>query len=155
MQDNTAVDVGTGHYTLEEAYLALRRTRVLVAEDDDEMRALLVTHLQRRGLEVVAVSSGSELMRKLRHAARDDDFNRPYDAIISDVRMPQRTGLDVLAEFRTQSWATPFFLITAFGEEWIHREADRLGARVFDKPFDLTRMADAVVASLDGGGGAG
>lgn len=150
MRDQTNAEADNGHYTLEEAYLALRRTRVLVAEDDDEMRALLVAHFKRRGAEVVAVNSGAELMRKLRNATRDDDFNRPYDAIISDVRMPERTGLDVLSEFRTQSWATPFFLITAFGEAWIHREADRLGATVFDKPFDVSLMADAVMASLEG-----
>ncbi|MBI5493791.1 MAG: response regulator [Deltaproteobacteria bacterium] len=124
--------------------MALRRARVLVAEDDDAMRAMLTEEFQRRGFEVVTVKTGRELWHQLSHAAQTDDLHRPFDAVVSDVRMPGRTGLDVLAELRESNWSVPVFLITGFGEDWIHREGDRLGASVLDKPVDLDRLVCAV-----------
>lgn len=51
--------------------------------------------------------------------------------------MPGKSGLEVLAGLRQSDWSTPVILITAFGDEWTHAEAQRLGATSIDKPFDL------------------
>lgn len=107
------------------------RRRVLVAEDDDELRRLLVMSLTADGYEVAEASDGHELIRQLARLWL-------VDAIVSDVRMPGKSGLDVLAGFRRADWTTPFVLITAFGSDELHEEALRLGASaVVDKPFDL------------------
>lgn len=112
--------------------------RVLLAEDDAPMRRLLALALSADGFEVIEAATGGELMDRV----VDLVFNRPpdgkgVDLIISDVRMPVVSGLHVVTRLRQLDKVTPVILITAFGDEETHGEAERLGARVFDKPFDL------------------
>jgi len=113
--------------------------RVLVAEDDDDMRRLVVRALREEGFDVVDVRSGWELLDYV--GLQIELHGRggpPPDLIVSDVRMDGVTGLEVLAGLREASWSTPVILITAFGDAELHAEARRLGAlAVFDKPFDL------------------
>lgn len=118
---------------------------VVVAEDDDDMRNLIVRALREEGFKVDAVRSGWELLNYLGARIVDGRAEPPLDLIISDVRMHGITGLSVLAGLRDTQWMTPFILITAFGDAKLHGEARRLGAlAVFDKPFalgDLRRLA--------------
>jgi DNA-binding response OmpR family regulator len=68
--------------------------------------------------------------------------------IVSDVRMPGYSGLDLLAILRCASWTLPVVLITAFGDEDTHAEALELGAvAVLDKPFDLDHLRAVVRAA--------
>ena len=72
-----------------------------------------------------------------------------FDIVISDVRMPGLTGLDVLAILRCANWATPVILITAFGDEATHAEGRELGAvAVFDKPFNVEQLRAAVLETM-------
>ena len=58
--------------------------------------------------------------------------------IISDIRMPGFTGMEVLEETSRKEAFPPMILITAFGDEKTHALADELGvAAMFDKPFDM------------------
>lgn len=113
--------------------------RVLLAEDDDAFRQLVSIALQLDGFEVVEARDGHELRDRLAAASSTQD--EPYALIISDVRMPMATGLDVLETFRQTDGTTPVILMTAFGDDAVHDEAERLGAEaVFDKPFDLADL---------------
>lgn len=112
---------------------------VFVAEDDAEMRALITAALEADGYAVVAASDGRDLLARL-----ETDRER-VGVIVSDVRMPGYSGLDLLAIVRCASWAVPVILITAFGDEETHAEARELGAvTVLDKPFDLDDLRAAV-----------
>jgi DNA-binding NtrC family response regulator len=72
----------------------------------------------------------------------------PY-AIVSDVRMPLLSGMDVLAVIRASSTQVPVVLITAFGDVDTHGEAHDLGAvAILDKPFDLGALT-TLLGSLD------
>ena len=118
--------------------------RVLIAEDDREMRRMLSRALGRRGCDVHAVPNGRELLDTLTRGLAGVEGEAP-DVIITDVRMPGVTGLEALARLRRVDWATPVILITAFGDAATHAEAHRLGAAfVFDKPFDLDVLCEAV-----------
>jgi CheY-like chemotaxis protein len=123
--------------------------RVLVADDDKEMRLLLSTVLRKDGFEVVEAQTGAEALDLLSTSLAEGPSYR-YDLIISDVRMPCLGGLDVLAGLRETNWVTPVILITAFGGSQTHEEASRWGATaVFDKPFnvnDLRRVVTSLVA---------
>jgi DNA-binding response OmpR family regulator len=115
------------------------KPRIVVAEDDPDMRTLIAGGLRRDGFEVVEAGNGWELLQCLAsrylHAGEPD---QAIDLVISDVRMPGKTGLDVLAGLRWAEWPVPVILITGFGDLQTHAEARRLGAiAVFDKPFDL------------------
>ncbi len=120
--------------------------RVLLAEDDGEMRLLLSAVLRKDGYEVVEAQDGMEV-RSLLSAG---PMSR-YDVVISDIRMPCVDGLDVLFGLRQSDRKTPVILMTAFGDPDTLDEASRLGATaVLNKPFDvndLRRIVSSVVAS--------
>ena len=65
--------------------------------------------------------------------------------LVSDIRMPELGGLEVLARLRGIGWTGGIILITAFGDEATHTRARELGATmVIDKPFDLDALCDAI-----------
>jgi CheY-like chemotaxis protein len=133
-----------------QGYTVGHRARILLAEDDDELRRMLVSTLRKDGYEVLEARSGSELLRLINEQLPDAHEQAGIDLVISDIRMPGMTGLNVLAGLRQRDWATPVMLITAFGDGEVHREARRLGAAaVFDKPFDLDDFRTAVVNLVD------
>src|SRR5437879_6321518 len=100
--------------------------RVLLAEDDAAMRALLARALHRAGFEVVEARSGYEALEHLAHGLISEPPIR-FDLIISDVRMPGYDGLNILASLRQMPTYTPVILITAFGSAAAHASAARLG----------------------------
>ena len=67
------------------------------------------------------------------------------DLVISDIRMPWVTGMEVLRGMRQCLGYPPVILITAFGDDQTHAEARQLGAAaVFDKPFDIEELLEKV-----------
>lgn len=108
------------------------------------MRRLLALALRADGFEVIEAATGGELMERIAElcAGRLPD-RRKVDLIITDVRMPVASGLEAVTRLRQVDRTTPVIVITAFGDEATHGAAARLGAHVFDKPFDLEdlRMA--------------
>jgi CheY-like chemotaxis protein len=64
-----------------------------------------------------------------------------FDLVISDVRMPGLTGIEILEGMYKHKGFPPVVLITAFGDEETHEQAHRLGAvAMFDKPFDIDEL---------------
>ena len=120
---------------------APRLTHVLLAEDDEELRRFLSEVLQKKGYRVTEAQSGDDLLDRLWERSRREG---KFDLIVSDVRMPGFTGLEVLDGLRDECdpsiGDTPVIFITAFGDSEVHAEADRLGAIVFDKPFDVDEL---------------
>jgi CheY-like chemotaxis protein len=125
------------------------RTRVLLAEDDPAFRTTMSLILGGDGYEVVEVADGSGVLDELVHSLSDESSLRSFDVIITDVRMPGFSGMDVLRAVRGLPDAPPVILMTAFGNKETHREAQRLGAlTVLDKPFDLDDLRAAVANAL-------
>lgn len=119
-------------------------TRILLAEDDEEMRRMLAEWLRRDGYLVSEARDGVELTERICEALFREGRAVP-DVLITDLRMPGRDGLDVVSLLRGADSMIPVILITAFGDEETHRRAARLGAdAVFDKPVDLDELRAAV-----------
>ena len=122
----------------------LNSQRILLAEDDYEMRALLAQSLQKAGYEVIEFSDGESLFNYINYINFSLLENEKYDQIdmiISDVRMPGKSGIDILSKLHDIGRFPPIILITAFGDEKIHAKAERLGiAAMFDKPFDIDEL---------------
>lgn len=113
------------------------RRRILLAEDDDEMRSLLVCWLRNAACDVTACCDGIDLLEQIT-AFIEDHRPPPFDLIISDIRMPWVTGMEILEGMNEYVGFPPVILITAFGDRATHEAAKRLGAAaVFDKPFDM------------------
>ncbi len=129
--------------------MARMPSTIFLAEDDDDMRALIATALQSDGYEVVEAKDGAELLDLLAGAS-SSPMNRP-DIIVSDVLMPCYSGLGVLAALHKSSWKIPVILITARRDEAVVKDAMRLGASaVVHKPFDIDDLRTAILnVSID------
>ena len=79
--------------------------RILIAEDDRELRQLFAHVLSRNGYTVVGVSNGEEAL-----AAMENSF---YDLIISDIMMPKMDGYELVRSIRDAGMNTPIMMITA------------------------------------------
>jgi DNA-binding NtrC family response regulator len=113
---------------------------VLVAEDDADMRQLVCHGLRRAGFRVTAVADVMAALDQL--APRGARF----DVVVSDVRMPGLSGLDLLALLRGARLELPVVIVSAFADEATRAEARELGAAaVLDKPVDVDVLS-AVVA---------
>jgi CheY-like chemotaxis protein len=132
-------------FYLEQLGNGLPRTgRILLAEDDREMRCLLAWKLKEDGYDVVEAENGIELLQKLEPSflyAPGEVPRRDFDLVISDLRMPCFSAFAVLGPYRKHDPVTPVILITAFGDEETHDEARALGvSAVIDKPFDVDQL---------------
>jgi DNA-binding response OmpR family regulator len=123
-----------------------RPPRVLLAEDDAEMRQLVTDALEMDGVAVSHVPDGRRLLAALTHHVLSG--NEAYDLIVADIRMPVYSGLDVIEAFRESNTMTPIILMTAFGDEATRARAESMGALLFDKPFEIDDLRTAVVNLL-------
>ena len=113
---------------------------ILLAEDDLEMRRMLAWSLQEEGYEVTECDDGCCLMKQLGFLGPLGKTQN-FDLIISDIRMPGVTGMQVLESAREFEDFPPMILITAFGDEGTHAQAQKLGAvAMLDKPFDVVNL---------------
>jgi len=130
----------------EDGVISVPRRRVLVAEDDDDMRRLVADVLRRRGYDVEEASDGAGILDRI-----EASVSRPesiFDLIVSDVAMPHLSGLDVLAALRCAHWETPVILMSARADADMRDEARDLGAAFLDKPFDMKALESLVGQSL-------
>ena len=116
-----------------------RPARIVVAEDDREMRRLVADSLREDGYEVYEVADGAELMVQL-----EDAFflgrTPPIDLFVTDIRMPTHTGLHVVRSLRGAGIYVPGVVITAFGNSETRDEAVALGAELLEKPFKMAAL---------------
>lgn len=116
--------------------------RILVADDDSEMRCLLASVLRSAGHSVEEADGGTHLQSRLK------TLDGAIDLLVTDVQMPGWTGLQALEWTKRNIPGVEVILITAFGDPDLHARAAALGARaVLNKPFDLVTLKQ-VVATL-------
>jgi DNA-binding NtrC family response regulator len=112
--------------------------RIVVADDDDAMRALCAAQLRDDGYQVIEARNGAELVRAIH---RFEHAGVRLDLILTDVRMPGFDGLEVLEYLKYARLSVPVIVMTAFGDARVHREAEDLDAAlVLDKPFDMEEL---------------
>jgi DNA-binding NtrC family response regulator len=111
---------------------------VLVVDDDAPMREMIVSLLEDEGIHAEAAGSASEALERLGKAE--------CDVVLSDIRMPGRSGVELLGEIRELRPDTPVVLMTAFGS--IDSAVEAMQAGAFDyvtKPF----KRDALLVALE------
>ncbi len=112
------------------------RKRVLLADDDLEMREVVRQVLEGAGLEVEEVSSGVMLLSRL---ADDGDF----DLVVTDVRMPWISGEHVMQMARAAGFHMPVLIMTAFADAELQRAVDAIpGATLLEKPFEVDDLVE-------------
>ena len=127
----------TENQLLGEVSIKKKIPHILLAEDNHDMRELLAMSLRKNGYKVTEFADGLSM---LEHYFSVDSAQKDaaFDLVISDVRMPGLTGMEILEDMYDHKGFPPVILITAFGDEETHKQAYLLGAvAMFDKPFNI------------------
>jgi len=120
--------------------------RILLAEDNPELRRLLSFVLRREGHQVVAVHDGSALLETLAFSIVEGGRQR-FDLVICEQLLPGMPGLAVLAGLRARDRALPFILIT--GNPSIQAQARQLDAWVLSRPLTMDAIRRVVRETED------
>ncbi len=116
-------------------------TKILIVEDEPNMRLGLKDNLEFEGFEVEVAEDGEIGFKKI--------LDNNYDLVIMDVMMPKMSGFDVCKNVRKAGVATPIILLTAKGEEIDKVLGLELGADDYvTKPFSLRELLARVKAIL-------
>lgn len=103
--------------------------RILIVDDDERNLRLLKMRFQSEGFEVGEASDGHAALRQI-------EAFQPH-LVLSDVKMPAMSGLDLLRETRSMGYDGPFMVMTAYGSEAVAVDAFSHGAEDYlIKPFD-------------------
>jgi DNA-binding response OmpR family regulator len=123
--------------------MSVRRSLVLIVEDDRGVRNLLETVLSTEGFDVAAARDGLEGLLKLR-------MLEPA-ALVLDIMMPDIGGLRVLDELATEHSTIPVVVVTGKPDA-AHACRERLGKEnVFEKPFDVDELVARLRALVHAG----
>jgi DNA-binding NtrC family response regulator len=116
------------------------KATVLVVEDEEKLRRVIELQLKEAGLEVEQAGSSEEALKLVDRA----------DLILTDLRLPGLSGLELLAALRRQDSHTPVVVMTAFGSIENAVEAMKAGAVDFlPKPFSLDHLMTVVTKALE------
>ena len=120
-----------------EDVLQTPKTRILLAEDDDSLRAFLTRALERAGYWVRACPDGDEAI-----AALDDG---PYDLLLTDIVMPGADGIEVAREAAARDASIRIMFITGFAAVALAAGSRApQGAKVLAKPVHLREIVAEV-----------
>lgn len=115
--------------------------RILVVDDEPSIRDLLHTVLTRRGHEVLTASSARSALARFRE-------DRPGLTIL-DLKMPDRSGLEVLQDIRDMDRQAPVIVLTGLADEDTEAKARQLGATDFlRKGFSLHALGESLKRTL-------
>jgi CheY-like chemotaxis protein len=117
-----------------------KQSLVLLADDDEDMRKMLAEALRAEGCKVTECKNGIEFISKLESfILKQTPAN--FDIIISDIRMPGVTGMEILEDLNEQEGLPPMILITGFGDSETHQLARKYKASaILDKPFEIDTL---------------
>ncbi|MEW5946436.1 MAG: response regulator [bacterium] len=111
--------------------------KILIIDDEEIILTNLTQALQENGFSVDPALSGEEALRKMKDTS--------YDLVITDLKLGEKSGLDVLDELRRENPDTPGVMMTAYGSPEVAAEVDKIGGvEYIEKPFELEEMADIV-----------
>ncbi|QOW20344.1 response regulator transcription factor [Lysobacter ciconiae] len=126
-------------------------TLVHLVDDNDAFRESTAWLLQTAGFEVREYASGPQFLAEVVDAAATASSTSaaPAECLVSDIRMPEMSGLQLQAELRRRDNALPLVFVTAHGDVPLAVEAMRNGAAHFlEKPFSDDALIEAIRTAL-------
>lgn len=122
----------------------MAKTRIHLIDDNDGFRESTAWLLETAGYEVSAFSSAPAFLNARPSGGREDG-----QCLVSDIRMPQMSGLQLQEELLRRGDKRPLVFVTAHGDVPLAVEAMRKGAANFlEKPFDDKTLIDAIEVAL-------
>ena len=120
----------------------ISREKILIVDDEAEVRSILQNHLENEGSDCVASPNAFDALNKIR--------NHHFSLIISDVMMPGMSGIELLRLVKKQDPETAFIMITGLMDINTAVDSLRIGASDFiTKPFELLSVRRAVSRALE------
>ena len=122
--------------------VAPQRATILVVDDDPGVRHALKFSLELEGFFVRGYRNGGELLR-------DSDLPA-HGCLVIDFRLPDQTGLDLLAKLRHRQVTLPAIIITTSPSAAVRQRAALAGAPIIEKPLLSEALFLGIRAALDG-----
>ena len=123
--------------------MAMEKKSILIVDDEEDLTWSISRHLSKNGngLDVKCASSGNSALDILKE--------RRFDLIISDIRMPGISGLDLLSRVSETYPGVKVIIMTAFGSEVLEDQVQKLGTQYYiEKPFELRYLRKLVFEAL-------
>ncbi|MGQ9655877.1 MAG: response regulator, partial [Thermodesulfobacteriota bacterium] len=116
--------------------------KILIVDDEQRIRSLLAEYFEYKGWEVRTAQDGKEAIAALRSAS--------FDVVLSDIRMPGASGLEVLRETRQGSSSTQVLLMTGYRDLQSAIVAVNQGAFAYvEKPFDIHELHEKALKAFE------
>ncbi len=116
--------------------------KVLIVDDEERFRKTMCKLLTVEGMEATTAGSGQEALEKLKGGV--------YDVIVLDVRMPEMTGVQALAEIRKIDPEVEVIIMTGYASVDTAKEIMKLGAYDYLlKPYEKQELMDRIEAAFD------
>ena len=115
---------------------AIRMSKILLAEDDTDMRRFLVKALQTAGHEVISYDNGLSAYHRLRE--------EPFQLLLTDIVMPEMDGIELAQKAATIAPAMRVMFITGFAAVALKAGKAAPSAKILSKPFHLRDLVAEV-----------
>src|SRR3989449_7585030 len=126
---------------MREVLMKFQKPKILLIEDDASVAGGLKKELQVEGYEVAVAERGDKGLAQAKA--------QPFDVVITDLKMPGMSGLELVEQLHATKPKLPIILVTAFGTTETAIEATKLGAYDYLlKPFDMAELLDLVAKSV-------
>ncbi len=115
----------------------VKKSSILVVDDEDALRTVLSSELMNEGYEVRTAADGDEAISELDKAG--------YDLVLLDIKMPRMNGFEVLKYIREKHGKSKVVMLTGFADLKNAIESKKLGADDFvSKPYDLVDLLTTI-----------
>ncbi len=122
----------------------MKKKRVLVVDDEEDLTWSISKHLikDKDKYELMTVNSAKAAMEVLTQL--------PVDLVITDIRMPEVSGLDLLLQIRQEYPATKVIIMTAYGSSEVQDEANKRGCfKYIEKPFEIQELRQLILDGVE------
>lgn len=120
----------------------MEKHTILLVDDDKEFRKAMTRVFEKSGYAITVAADGNEAL----DALSDNEF----DLVISDLRMPNLDGVELMEELRRQGLATPIIFLTAFGEVESYMDLMNLGAFEYvNKPVKSRKILEIAQRAIE------
>jgi two-component system, OmpR family, response regulator VanR len=117
-----------------------RPLHILLAEDDQDLREILIEDLCAYNFKVTPAINGAHAIELLRSPLAND-----FDVILSDIQMPNADGFAVMQDVKLRGSTTPLVFLSSFADQDVVLKAIRGGVyEILEKPYDLLRLVNVI-----------
>ncbi len=117
------------------------KARILIVDDEDEIRSVLKEHLEFHGYECAEAANGKEALEILQ--------SEPLPIVISDVRMPVMDGIELLERSRQLPKPPVVILMTAYTNLTFEKAREKGAFALLSKPFSMNQILESVLKALN------